>query len=377
MYRLINRIGGLVVGIACVLFGVIGWLWHYCEHIPMLIICGLLFMVYALFVKTDLVRFIWSAFSILFMIGMIIFNNVYLAENIHTWVFFTFCIAFIIYFIVDAIIQWPKGKGKGETEEQAAPAATAVEPIEEGEPYYLIRTADSGKVVFYLKDAKSATLATSGEFDSADAAKESIAETRKLAYTADVDDMTNADDARKTGARYEMYNYAGKIMRSRLVNEENVTLVILPDADNKGDALKAISNMVSDSQTEKVVDRTGDKPVTAPDAALFRTEEAEEETRSVINAARAAVATHISTEKLEEAPEGEGTEVVGIAFPERPKVYFFKPEADGVTYQVGDVVLVPTLSIDRVVGVAVPNIRLTDDKLVLPLKSILQVVSRA
>ena len=68
---------------------------------------------------------------------------------------------------------------------------------------------------------------------------------------------------------------------------------------------------------------------------------------------------------------------MGIAFPERPKVYFFKPEADGVTYQVGDVVLGPTLSIDRVVGVAVPNIRLTDDKLVLPLKSILQVVSRA
>ncbi|MBP5292598.1 MAG: hypothetical protein J6023_00545 [Clostridia bacterium] len=386
MYKMINRIGAFVVGGAALLFGIIGWLWHYCPHIPCLMMTGAMFVIYGLVIRKDLIRFIWSVFSIFFLGGQIVYNNIYLSEDIHTWLFFIFCVAFIIFFLVDAIVQWPRKKGAEEeaapSTENAegtapAPAAAAAAAGGSGEPYYMLRRTDKGNTIFFLKSAEDKQLAVSKVYPDLDSVKAGVDSTRAIAYSADVDDMTNADNQRMTGSRYEMWNSTGHMMRSRLTTVDNEVILVLPDAEHKAAALQAIAAVIADSRTEKVVDCTSDAPVSEPDENLFGTGTALDETMAVINEARAAAATHVSSEPIQEAPEGEGTEVVGIAFPERPKVYFFKPEADGIKYKVGDVVLVPTLSIDRVVGVAIPNVRLTDDQLVLPLKSILQMVSKA
>ena len=352
-----------------IILGVIGGLLHYCNHIPMIITLGVLCAIFALFSGKKLPKIVLGILTAATAVGQLIFNFVE-THNLHTEMYAIFCVATILFVLISFF-------GKNEKEPKAEKPVEKVEEPEKSTSYYEILKTTDGKFIFRLNHITRKLVAESDTYSSTEEVRKAIKYMQKLAPTAEVEDRTKADFNDLEAPKYQIYLDTAQKFRTVLINENNEIFAVLPERSSRSYAKKLIETVIESAATEDIRDLTNEEPTEPLDSALFNASTVKEETEAVISTVRATTDRDIR-EYLDVAlPDTEGVEVVGIVFPERDRVYFYTPEKEDAKYNIGDVVLVPTLNDDRIVGVAVPNIHMPEDKLVKPLKAIINVVARA
>lgn len=365
----------LILGGACLVFGLIGLLLGNDPQVtPLVLIAGVICLIYAFTHRMPLGRIV-AGIGVVGCVVAVVFDLAVWGRNLHTWTFLALCVSMAVYLLFEIFLRDRLAK---QPVPEAKPAPAKPEPPT---GYYVIRKTSDGAYIFNLHAANHEEICVSRRYPTPEECRSAIDVFRRTSDGAPLDDATRLDTDRLTGKRYEMYRGEGQEFIFRLKDEDGNILIGSQGYKTKDSCRRGSQSVQKNATTRKVVEQLGDEDVFTPDdfyEKLFidnARETLEKEIAVVREEAErkmAEIATH-PTETFEDV--AGGVEAVGIVFPERDRVYFYGPA--GHQFRVGDIVLVPTQTNDRMVAVTVPNVHLPEERIVRPFKNIIEVVTQS
>ena len=364
----------LILGVVCCVSGLIGLLLGNDPTVtPLVLIAGALCLAYAFTYRMLLGKLIAGA-AVIGCAVCAVFDLAVWRRNLHTWTFLALCVCMAVYLLLEIFLR--------DHAKQPAPKPTEVPQKPEppmGE--YVIRPTSDGAYVFQLRAANHEEICISARHASVAECRTAIDTFRRTVENVPLDDTTRMDTERLEGKHFELYRGETKEFIFRLKDEKNNILVGSQGYKTKDSCRRGVQSVQKNAVTKRVTELLGAEDVFVPDdfyEKLFIDNARETMEKEIAEVRESAILkmAEISGMPHEEYVDVEGgVEAVGIVFPERDRVYFYDPA--GHQFKVGDVVLVPTQTADRLVAVTVPNLHLPEEKIVRPFKKIIEVVTQS